>query len=246
MNPGRWRTVVVGCLTAVLLALEVGTVRATVDAPLDAGEILIVDANNRDRSIDEGDSNMVFSVRVPDGATCPGDSANDDWRVQSFVIPATMDPGALEYRALRPIGENLHALYGADTRPYIQAFLGQNSTPGQPGQILEAPPLSFAVFPAGMLPAGRYRIGVACTYFRDTAKYWDTEIELIDDSSVQPGAFRWRLATADAASSADAAAGDSGGSPWTAISVAALVGGAAVLAVLFRSRSRPRSKETVT
>lgn len=246
MSSTYWRKVVVGCLIAVAASAELSVADATLDTPVDAGDIVIVNANNRRRPMTEGDSNTIFSVQVPEQASCPGDSANDDWRVQSFVIPAEMDPGALEYGALRPIGENLHALYGADTRPYIQAFLGQNAGPGKPGQILAAPPLSFGVFPAGMLPAGTYRIGVACTYFRDTAKYWDTEIELISDTSVQPGEFRWRLVDSSAAPSAPAADSGSGGAPWLAISALVLTAVVGVIVVRTRSNSRSTLKETVS
>ena len=246
MNKRQWQSVAMGCLAISVAAFGSTGVHATVEVPIDAGDVVIVDANNRRRPLTEGDSNTFFSVRLPDDATCPGDSANDDWRVQSFVIPDEMDPGALEYKALRPIGDNLHALYGADTRPYIQAFLGQNSGPGQPGQILDPPTLSFAVFPAGTLPEGVYRIGLACTYFRDTAKYWDTRIELTSDPAVQPGQFRWRVVEPAGQLGDTSPDSESSGSPWLMISGLALVAVVGAFVVRSRRNSRYSLKETAS
>lgn len=194
-RPQRARTVpLVAAAVAAGIVVGAATASATVDDPVDAGGVVVVDATDPGRELLTGDSNTVFSLRLPPSATCPGDSANDDWRVQSFVVPDSVDPGALTYGAIRPVGEGLHALYRADTTPFVQVLTGQNAEPGRPGQILAIPPLSFAVFPAGMLPAGRYRIGVACTYFRETARFWDLTIELVDAPGVQPGGFRWTVA----------------------------------------------------
>jgi len=237
-------------LVAALVVLCVGwvysasPVQASVDAPVDAGDITIVEVNNRDRPVSQGDSNTLFSVRLPTGATCPGDSANDDWRVQSFIVPLGMDPGALEYGALRPIGDNLHALYGADTRPYIQAFLEQNGGSGQPGRILDAPPLSFGVFPAGLLPEGTYRIGVACTFFRDTAKFWDTEIVLSADPDVQPGELRWSVVDQAGSTTSAAEQDGSGNARWPFVAAASVA--VAFIAFLARRRHLSLIKETVS
>lgn len=216
------------------------TALASVDAPVDAGDVVVV-AANQEKEVFDGDSNSHFSLRLPAGASCPGDSANDDWRVQSFVVPATLDPGALTYGALRPRGENLHALYGADTRPFIQVLTGQNSGPGESGLIVGVPPLSFAVFPAGMLPAGRYRIGIACTWFEKTASYWDTELILSAAPDVEPGQFRWRVA--DAPATAPTAESNR---PWAMVGVGALAAAIVALTITItiaaRRRSAPRHR----
>ncbi len=212
------------------------TADASVGAPVDAGDVVVV-AANQEKQVFDGDSNTPFSLRLPAGASCPGDSANDDWRVQSFVIPADLDPGALTYGALRPRGDNLHALYGADTRPFIQVLTGQNSGPGEPGLIVGVPPLSFAVFPAGMLPAGPYRIGIACTWFEKTAMYWDTELVLSADPDVEPGQFRWHVANDPAAALAD----DSNSSWAKGIAAVTLVAAIAAIAVIITIATRRRN-----
>ena len=69
-----------------------------------SGDAEAVQANNRLRPFTEGTHESAFSLRLPRGATCPGDSMNDDWRVQSFVVPSTDDPGALRYMVTGPEG----------------------------------------------------------------------------------------------------------------------------------------------
>ena len=98
----------------------------------------------------EGDSASIFTLQLPAGASCPGDSAHD-YFYQSFLIPAAVDPGELRYGNLRPDGDGLYSLRGADTAPYVQVLTGQNSGPGQPGIIPSIAPLSLAQFTSDML-----------------------------------------------------------------------------------------------
>ncbi len=230
---GRLRRRLVAAAIGVTVACFAGSgVHATVEQPVDAGEVQMIDANDPSNVLIEGDSNTEFVFRLPDGASCPGDSANDDWRVQSFITPATDDPGTLTYGVIWPDGEGRFAVYGVDTRPYTHAMTGQNDVAGQPGLILTPPPMTFGVFPAGTLPESRYRIGLACTYFRETARYWDIELILTEDPEVQPGEFSWRVAgvpqQADAGASSDAAL------RW----ILTALGAGAVVAVLLVAKRR--------
>lgn len=170
------------------------------DVATDAGDLTVVVGANSDDALGEGDSNTVFSIRLPDGSVCPGDSANDDWRVQTFIVPAATDVGALRYGPTRPQGDLMYALYTDEGRPFAQVLLAQNPEPGQPAQILGFPPLSFAPFTPDLLPVGRYTIGVACTYFEIGERYWDAQLELTEDTDVQPGERRWKLVTTGAQS----------------------------------------------
>lgn len=253
MSSSRVRTAgrLVIAATAVVLALvdPHGRSWATVDGPVDAGAIEFVDPDTR-QPMESGDSNSVFSFGLPLDAACPGDSANDDWRVQSFLIPASDDPGALEYGVIRADGDGRFAVYTVDTRPYMHFLTEQNGAPGLPGRVDQSPRLTFAVFPAGTLPAGNYRLGVACTYFRETARYWDTEIVIEDAADVHPGQFRWRLAEPPSAPSEV----DSDSSVVTP-ALLVTIGLAAAGALWFGSRRRrsrpnstsssPRTKEPV-
>jgi len=164
-----------------------------VGAPERAGDVAVVEVTDLSRALLEGGSATEFTLRLPSGASCPGDSANDQWRVQSFVVPAADDPGTLYYGSQGPDGVGRYALYLVSTRPYVHMLTQQNDRAGQPGRISVPPPLSFGVFPPGTLQPGRYRIGIACTYLRKTAVYWDAEIDLAAAPGDAPAQLTWRV-----------------------------------------------------
>jgi hypothetical protein len=124
---------------------------------------------------------------------CPGDSEHDSWRVQTFIVPAAADPGTLGYGVIGPAGEHQYAVYDKFTAPVVDVLTVPNPGPGLPARIDQLAPMSFAVFPPGELPAGPYRIGVACTYFGKTANYWDTEIVIAASPADKPAQLVWHL-----------------------------------------------------
>jgi hypothetical protein len=226
-------------VTAALLALAAALSGVTLAAPApsgaaatghapsieDAGDLVIVD-DRKMEPIVEGDGTTKFSLRLPAGASCPGDSANDDWRVQTYLVAAT-EGTPTRFGSIGPENPDgdLHAdtrwaLYDVNNVPWVQAMTNQNSGPQAPGLIVGVPVFDFALFDAERLPPGPYRLGVACTYFRETSLYWDTEIEVIADPDAPPGGLRWRLSTAPAGA-APASDSDDGG-PWTAVALGAV------------------------
>ncbi len=236
-------TATLAALVCSLLSLSgLAAAQGEVGNPVDAGAVGIYDVDDPSTTLVEGDSNTVFTLRLPDGASCPGDSAHDDWRVNSFIVPATDDPGALRYGVIWPEGDGRYALYGADTRPYSLVLTGQNATAGLPGRIVAPPPFTLGVFPAGTLTADRYRIGLACTYFRETAIYWDTELVMSDDPDIQPGELRWRLA--DAPDTAGAGS-DSGGTGSIGAFPLVIVSAGALAALALFSLSRRHTRHRV-
>jgi hypothetical protein len=164
-----------------------------VGSPVDGGDAVIVVPAEQDRPILEGTGSTQFNLRLPNDASCPGDSANDDWRIQSFIVPDTDDPGTLSYDLTAPKGDGRYALYKANTDVYTQQLTLPNAAAGERGKIPTVGPLSFAVFPPGTLAPGRYRIGIACTYFRETAVFWDTQIDISDDTTDTPAQLAWTV-----------------------------------------------------
>ena len=161
----------------------------------DAGSVVIVDPLNVEREYQRGDSTSAFTLRLPDGAACAGDSANDGWRVQSFIVPVGTNLPALEFSANRPnVGEpaSSRSLREINTAIFTQRMTEQNQTTGQPGLILPLPPLTFAHFEAGTFPPGRYEVGVACTTPDwKVRRYWNAEIDFETAPDVTPGGMRW-------------------------------------------------------
>ena len=231
------------CLVAAVVAFATATptlfaasVAASVDAPARAGDAVIVEPSHVDRPMAKGASATLFSVRLPDGAACPGDSEHDQWRVQSFIAPVDDDPATFTYNVIAPDGENRYALYLETTRPFINVVTQSNSTAGAPGRIGGVPSMAFAVFPPGTLPTGRYRIGIACTLFHRTAKYWDSELDITDTPSDQPGQMTWVAPHAPTGT----ASGTSSSTAWLPI---AATGALALLAAAWAVRAR-RARRT--
>ncbi len=179
-----------------------------VGSPVAAGSVVVVDVDGR--ALAQGHSATEFSLQLPTGAACPGDSATDQWRVQSFIIPVDEDPGTIRYGVVGPESKGQFALYDVRTRPFVNVLTQSNAGAGQPGLISALPVLSFAVFPPGTLAPGVYRVGLACTYFRQTARYWDTEMVLTSSPNDKPGQLLWRLPNVAQSSTTSS----SGGVDW--------------------------------
>ena len=89
-------TVLIGLST-----MSAGVAAARMDPPDDAGNVVLVDPEKTTKELTSGDTNTEFTFVIPDGASCPGDSAHDDWRVDTFIIPAA-EPVPVQFAAIGP------------------------------------------------------------------------------------------------------------------------------------------------
>ncbi len=151
-------------------------------------------------TLDHGGSATPFTFQLPSGAACPGDSANDGYRIQSFVVPADVDPGDLTYESTKPAGEGLWALYATTSDPFVQGLTAVATDRGDPGVIDQLPALDFAVFPPGTLAEGVNHIGIACTLYNETVRYWDTDVVLTNTPGDSPAHLTWVVPGAPARS----------------------------------------------
>ena len=186
---------VMAAVVGALAMVSIGAAPAGA-ASTRGGDAVVVESADSTKVLDHGARATVFGIRLPDGAACPSDTQHDQWRVQSFLVPDTVDPGSLTFDSSQPHGTGLYPLFGSDTKPYVQQATAANSTGGKPGAVVNLPPMSFKVFTPGLLPAGTYRLGIACTLApeRATAIYWDTQIVVTAASNDRPAGFVWRLA----------------------------------------------------
>lgn len=228
-------------LVALVGASLLGATTVSATAPpdvgpaADAGDVVITSPDGT--PLANGGSITPFTLQIPEGSTCPGDSANDDWRVQSFMIPVDDDPGEIEYGFSGPEGTQF-PLFAADTRPYAHQLLPVNAGAGQPARIPDLPAMTFTIFPAGAIAMGTYRVGIACTYFRATATYWDAQIVLTESADDIPSQFVWSVVDAPA-DAVDASSLDEG-SNRTVWILTAVAGAVAVgVVVLWARRRRP-------
>ncbi len=162
-----------------------------------AGDVVVVDESGAVATA--GGSATAFGLRLPSGASCPGDSADDDYRVEAFLVPEGTDVGSVVYGELAPQVEGGSSLWDTNTNVF-DGELTSDAPPGEPGLIVNLPNFSFAVLYPGELAAGDYRIGIACSLFNETQRYWDTSFVVTADPADQPAAFRW---TAEPAPDAD-------------------------------------------
>lgn len=232
---GRW-AVVASAAVALSGASVLTTPASAASAPeppvigeaTDEGDVVIATSSGEPAT--NGGSTTPFRLLLPEGAACPGDSASGNWLVQTFLIPAGDDPGTIEYGFSGPEGTQF-PLYALDTTAVAHQVTQIAPTPDAEGVINELPEFSFAVFPPGYVPPGEYTIGVACEYYRTTARYWDAQIVIEANPEDQPAQLTWRLP--DAASFQP---GDEGSSPlWWLVVAGVLAAGVAAVA-LFRRR----------
>lgn len=201
----------------------------------DIGDVVLIGSDGR--ALANGDGTTRFFVRLPEAATCPGDSANDQWRANSFLVPVSDDPLELVFGSSGPEPpwtSGRYPLFANDTNlPIVFSLLRRNEAPGSPGLIETIPETSLGVQADNQFPGGSYRVGIACTYFAQTTQYWDAEIEISAASEGDPGALTWTLKSG-LPSPADSTSG-SGSGVWLVALLAALF--IAVAMIVFRRRS---------
>ena len=191
----RFRTTAVG----LALLASVASV-SPASALAAAGEAAVVDATGN--AIGRGATDTQFTLKVPKGAACQGDSKDGGYRVQSFLVPDRYDPGALAYNSVAPEGDGNWPLFDIFTNPYVQAQTGVAEHKGGAGPIVNTPLFSFAVFlpRLDLLASGAYHVGLACTRYNQTKRYWATDMRIV----VRPGAAQkitWRVIRPAAAAS---------------------------------------------
>jgi len=199
------RSRVVRSLVVVAIGLYVvatsGAVGVAQSAATRSGDAEVVSAGDHSNAVATGNSKTDYSLALPDGAACPGDSANDNYRVQSFLIPSRIDPGALTWSSIGPSGPGQIALYGTDTNQFVNSLTNRNPGPGQPGVIPTLGPLTFGVYDTSDISPGPYLMGIACTLFNTTTNYWDVAVDLTRDTTDEPAQIRWTVSGAPTAAS---------------------------------------------
>ncbi|MDP1818342.1 MAG: hypothetical protein Q8K58_00425 [Acidimicrobiales bacterium] len=151
-----------------------------------------------------GGSATPFTLLLPTGAACTGDSANDDYRVQSYMVPGSVEPSTLTFGELGPIPSGFRdepyrqPLYQETSSAFVNAQTSDASVDGGPGPVVNIP--TFAVGPEGVfvlgdIPAGTYNIGIACTLGPASAtqldKYWNTQLTVVESAADAPAGVTW-------------------------------------------------------
>ena len=193
-------------------------------APNPSGRVVVVNGSGSSEPLGAGGSDVIYSVRLPKGAACPGDSAHSDYRVQSYLVPTNAEPAKIVYQSIGPKVPGALALYKATTNAFVNEQTANAEKRGAPGTILPPPDMTFAIFTPADLHPGRYHMGIACSLYNVTKRYWaGQDIVFTADAKDKPGGFTWRLVGSQAAVSSGSSAKP----------VAAAVTGVVILVVVF-------------
>lgn len=137
--------------------------------------------------------NLSLGATTP---SCPGDSASGGYRWQTFMIPASADiASTLTFGSTGPTavaGEFRQPLFTTTGSPVVNKQTDIATTAGGPGTITGIPQFSYNVFGSGTVPAGAYKIGVACTLGAagptQLVSYWSKTVTIDAATSWQAGA----------------------------------------------------------
>ena len=156
-------------------------------AGTNAGLALIVNPSNQTVNINTGGSQTPWTIKLPAGAACSGDTAGQAYHVYGYIVDdaANPDPGNLTFNSDGPVGSGtVFPLYDNTQTPYVNIATAINT-----GQIINIPTFNLDLFsidgrgtannPDGtlVLPAGVYDVGVACAHGNGAGdKYWNTKI----------------------------------------------------------------------
>ena len=189
-------------LAAALAAGAVSVLSAPAAlAAVNAGAVQLL-APPAGQPLTGGGSSTAFTMTPPAGAACSGDSAAGGYRVQSFMVPSTVDPATLTFDAFGPIPAGSGAAYrqpmfsSVGSTPFVNRTTGTGT-----GALSSLPSFSFAFLPDAtrtFLPAGTYTIGYACTLGpagpTQLDRYWTTKINILA-SATDPLGITWTPGT---------------------------------------------------
>jgi hypothetical protein len=153
------------------------------------------------KALNSGTGGTEFGLRLPVGAACAGDSATQQYRVQTYIVPAAVDPATLVFDVGGPTpqatgNELRQPLYTADSQSPAVNITTAIGT----GLIDKLPTFSLGIFSPppdglGTPPAGTYNIGVACT--KGVAgpdqldRYWNAQLTIAADGTDTVAGLRW-------------------------------------------------------
>ncbi len=186
--------------SAVMVVISiVSAIPADAALPAGAGPTpgQAMQANSSTSGITNGVQDTPFILSHNGDNSCAGDSATDGYRVNTFMVPASVDVSQLQYNAggpIAPAGVTFKFPLFAQTGNAQQVNRNTAPTTGiiTAGNLLQ--PFSFAALVAGGIevPNGSYKVGLACTLLGVTEEYWETTIA-VTVSTTGPVTFAWQV-----------------------------------------------------
>jgi hypothetical protein len=141
--------------------------------------------------LDSGGSDTLFGVQLPAGASCPGDTAHDGYRVDSYLVPAGVSLSSVNFKTGLPDRGSGYVAYG---RYYgaINTSLGSGLLVGLPPDLTMNRLTTRQLFPAGQKSV-TWNGGIACaTAGGVVTNYWNSRFVFTATPS-DPHGFTWRV-----------------------------------------------------
>jgi hypothetical protein len=211
-------------LAAAFVAVAPLPASAATEQP---GAAVVVDQSGS--PLDSGGSATPFTLQLPSGAACPGDTYHHDYLVFSYGVPESVSPASLTFPGTFPsTGVDLITLQG---EPFVTQATAMNT-----GAIQTLPGFAWSRYDHDPTeqPLGTYNVGIACAQgLGKVAAYWNVRINFVTNDR-DPGGFSWQVASPPAAAS-----GQNGDrTPFLVGIVVGVVILASALTVLIRRRQR--------
>lgn len=143
-----------------------------------------------------GDSSTTFNMSLVAGSNaCPGDTASGGYRWQSFFVATSVDAGALTYNASGPVAPAGTAFVKPLRSSTNKLIVNEATAPTSGNVLIGTYTYSFSAltFLPGGVPAGVYKVGLACTLSGDTKSFWQGFVTVAGN----PTAFTWTFAATD-------------------------------------------------
>lgn len=169
------------------------------------------------QTLTSGGSATQFNLKPPAGSTCTGDSATGGYRVQTYMVPTSVNPADLTFNALGPLfpagtDASLYrsALYNTSGSLVVNLTTGIADASGGGLVTSNLPVMSWGAIPGTRPtpPAGTYNVGIACTRSAGSVmdKYWNIELTVTADATDSPAGITWSTVTTPVVTTTTAAA----------------------------------------
>ncbi len=180
-------------VAAALLAGVAGGVAAssgTASATVTAGVAAITKPGSLTK-LNSGGSETLFGVQLPAGASCPGDTAHDGYRVDSYLVPAGVSPATVNFKTGLPDRGSGYVAYGKYYGA-INTALGSGLVVGLPPDLTINRLTTQELFPAGQKSV-MWDGGIACTTAEGVVtNYWNSRFVFTATPS-DPHGFTWKV-----------------------------------------------------
>ncbi|MDP2292129.1 MAG: hypothetical protein Q8M22_13140 [Actinomycetota bacterium] len=202
----RAGTAVSASMLMVTIATSFGPGRQVADAATNAGglDVLVPPGTAAaGQPLTGGGSATAFALAPPEGAACSGDSATGGYRVQTYMVPASVDPDTLTFGLTGPIPSATGVNYRQPLYTSAGSSWVNKTTAVNTGLLIGLPILSFEWIGTDgttVLPAGTYNLGYACTKGAASAtqldKYWNVQFTVAAAAADVPAGLTWSVSAA--------------------------------------------------